>query len=168
MSQELTKNYELSERRACQLLELHRSTCRYQVVNREENQVLAQRLKELAMKHPRLGYLRLHELLKREVWAVNRKRVYRLYKELSLKVKRGVKRSLSERGKLAEASHRHEQWSLDFVHDRLLDGLQVQVLGVMDHYSRECLVLRADTSLSGERVARELEGLRPMQNCCYF
>ncbi|XWN34689.1 MAG: IS3 family transposase [Roseivirga sp.] len=161
MSQELTKNYELSERRACQLLELHRSTCRYQAVNREEDQVLAQRLKELAMKHPRFGYLRLHELLKRAGWAVNRKRVYRLYKELSLKVKvkRGVKRSLSERGKLAEASHRHEQWSLDFVHDRLLDGRQVRVLGVLDHYSRECLLLTADTSLSGERVARELEGL---------
>jgi len=87
MSQELTKNYEVSQRRACQLLDLYRSTCRYQAVSREEDQVLAQRLKELAMKHPRFGYLRLHELLKRAGWAVNRKRVYRLYKELNLKVK---------------------------------------------------------------------------------
>ena len=149
MSQALRENYEVSERRACQLLELHRSTCRYQAVSREEGQVLAQRIKELAMKHPRFGYLRLHELLKRAGWAMNRKRVYRLYQGLGLKVKvkRGVKRSLSDRGKLAQASRRHEQWSLDFVHDRLLDGRQVRVLGVMDHYSHECLLLTVDTSL---------------------
>ena len=161
MTRALEANYKVSQRRACQLFKLHRSTCRYQAVSRSEEQVLVERLKELAMKYPRFGYLRLHSLLRGEGWAINRKRVYRLYKDqdLKVKVKRGRKRSLSHRGKLSKAIRRHEQWSLDFVHDRLVDGRQVRVLVVLDNYSRECLLLTADTSLSGERVARELESL---------
>ncbi len=66
---------------------------------------------------------------------------------------------MSQRGKLSTATRRHEIWALDFVHDRLVDGRQVRVLGVMDHYSRECLLLSVDTSISGARVVRELDSL---------
>lgn len=66
---------------------------------------------------------------------------------------------MHQRVPLTRASKRHEHWSLDFVYDRLVDGRQVRVLVVVDHYSRECLLLSADTSLSGPRVARELERL---------
>lgn len=153
--------HEISQRRACQVLQLHRSTCRYQAANKTDEQVLLEHLKKLAVKYPRFGYLRLHKLLERAGWAVNRKRVYRLYKKLGLrlKAKGGTKRAMSQRGKLPQATKRHEQWSLDFVHDRLVDGRQVRVLGVLDHYSRECLLLIADTSISSDRVVRELDGL---------
>lgn len=161
MTLQLQGNYEVSQRRACKLLALHRSTCRYQATDKAEEKALVAALKQLAFKHPRFGYLRLHKLLQRAGWAINHKRVYRLYQNLGLlvKVKRGRKRSMSQRCKLSTALRRHEIWSLDFVHDRLIDRRQVRVLGVMDHYSRECLLLLADTSISGARVGRELDSL---------
>ena len=76
-----------------------------------------------------------------------------------VKEKRGPNRSLSQRVKLSGALQGHQLWGIDFVHDRLLDGRQVRVLGVMDHYSQECLLLSVDRSISGERVGRELDRL---------
>ena len=84
---------ELSQRRACGLMELYRATCRYQK-RRSEDQPLRVRLRELAEERRRFGYRRLQVLLEREGWQVNHKRVYRLYVEekLSLRRKRGRKR----------------------------------------------------------------------------
>ena len=161
MTNELKVKYDVSERRTCKLLTLPRSTCRYRPVAKGQEQALVAELKRLALKHPRFGYLRLHKLLQGEGWAINHKRVYRLYKTLGLmlKVKRGRKRSMSQRVKLSNAIQGHQLWGLDLVHDRLLDGRQVRVLGVMDHYSWECLLLSVDTSISGGRVGRELDSL---------
>ena len=99
---------------------------------RKDTQELIGRLKQLAVRYPRFGYLRLHKLLQREGWAVNHKRVYRLYKllELKIKLKRGRKRGLHQRTGLPSATSRHQVWALDFVHDRLVDGRQVRILGV--------------------------------------
>ena len=157
----LINKHAITQRRACALVSLHRSTCRYQVVVRKEEQDLVERLKQLALRYPRFGYLRLHQLLRQEGWAINHKRVYRLYKLLKLKIKlkRGRKRGLHQRAALPPATSRHQVWALDFVHDRLVDGRQVRILGVIDHYSRECLSLCVDTSLSGLRVVRELNSL---------
>ena len=154
-------HHKVSQRHLCQLLALQRSTCRYQATDQSKDQALVTALQELAYKHPRFGYLRLHKLLQRAGWVVNHKKVYRLYHQLGLmvKVKKGLKRAMNTRIPLPKAVKSHQSWSLDFIHDRLADGRQIRVLVVMDQYSRSCLLLAADTSLSGVRVARELEGL---------
>src|SRR5271165_3381510 len=110
---------ELSQRRACGLMEMYRATCRYRK-RRSEDQPLRVRLRELAEARRRFGYRRLQILLEREGWQVNHKRVYRLYVEekLSLRRKRGRKRS-SVRQPLPAAVAANQVWSVDFMSDNL-------------------------------------------------
>jgi putative transposase len=153
--------YRRSERRACWLLGLSRSSCRYQPRRREE-EALRQRLRELAAERRRFGYRRLAVLLRREGWAVNRKRVYRVYWQEQLQVgKRPRKRRVSQqRLPLAVPGGPNERWSMDFMTDSLATGRRFRALNVLDDYTRECLRIEVDTSLGGERVARVLEELR--------
>ena len=121
------------------------------------------RLKELAAARPRFGYLRLHMLLQREGWRVNRKRVYRLYREEGLQVrtkKRKKKIATRVRAPQSEATRCDERWSMDFVTDQLVGGRRFRVLTLVDLYSRECLALRAGFSLKGGDVAAVLDGLK--------
>jgi putative transposase len=153
--------YRRSERRACQLLGLSRSSCRYQPRRREEK-ALRERLRELAAERRRFGYRRLAVLLLREGWTVNWKRVYRVYRQEHLQVgrrprKRGVSR---QRLPLALPGGPNERWSMDFMMDSLATGRRFRTLNVVDDYTRECLRIEVDTSLGGERVARVLEQLR--------
>ena len=92
---------------------------------------------------------------------MNRKKVYRLYRQMGLKVKvkKGLKRAIGHRAPLPTASYCHQTWSLDFIDDRLVDGRLIRMLLVIDHYTGQCLLLVVDTSISGARVARELESL---------
>jgi len=151
--------HDLAERRSCQVLGFARSSQRY--VRRRDDTALRQRLRELAAERRRFGYRRLHILLKREGWAVNHKKLYRLYKEagLSVRQRKGRKRAIGTRTKLPQAAYTNHIWSLDFMSDALDDGRRFRVLGVMDQYGRQCLDLIADTSISGARVARELDRL---------
>ena len=151
--------YELSERRACRLIGLARSTKRYQArVSEKEARIRAQ-LQELAVKRPRYGYRRLHALLKRAGEHVNHKRVYRLYRELGLPLRRRRRRKLMRRGPgpAAVPSRANERWSMDFVSDSLSNGQALRVLTVVDDHTRECVAVEVDTSLPGERVCRVLE-----------
>ena len=152
--------YRRSERRACRLLGLSRSSCRYPV-RRPEAKALRQRLRELAAERRRFGYRRLHELLRREGWAVNGKRVYRVYRQEHLQVgKRPRRRGVSrQRLPLALPSGPNERWSMDFITDSLATGRRFRTLNGVDEYTRECLWIEVDTSLGGERVARVLEEL---------
>jgi putative transposase len=121
------------------------------------------RLKELAAARPRFGYLRLHMLLRREGWRVNRKRVYRLYREEGLQVrtkKRRKKIATRVRAPQSEATSRDERWSMDFVSDQLVGGRRFRVLTLVDLYSRECLAMRAGFSIKGGDVAAVLDGLK--------
>lgn len=121
------------------------------------------RLKELAAARPRFGYLRLHMLLRREGWRVNRKRVYRLYREEGLQVrtkKRKKKIVTQVRTPQSEATRQDERWSMDFVSDQLVGGRRFRVLTLIDLYSRECLALRAGFSLKGGDVADVMDGLK--------
>src|SRR3979490_1231175 len=106
-----------------------------------------------------LGCRRLHVLLGREGHAVNRKRVQRLYREERLTVRRrgGRKRALGTRRPMVTPQAPDQRWSLDFVSDQLTDGRRFRILAVVDDGTRECLALVADTSISGRRVARELD-----------
>ncbi len=107
----------------------------------------------------RFGYRRIHLMLKRQGEAINLKKLRRLYREERLQVKRrgGRKRALGTRRPLVLPTARNHRWSLDFVSDALTDGRRFRILAVVDDFTRECLALVADTSLSGARVARELD-----------
>ena len=150
--------HEVSERRACQAIGVDRSTVRYRSLRPDDGAVRL-RIRELAQVRRRFGYRRLHFLLKREGLAMNQKRFRRLYREEGLQVRKrgGRKRALGVRAPLALPSRPNERWSLDFVSDTFTDGRRFRALAVVDDCTRECLALVADTSLSGARVARELD-----------
>ena len=149
----------LSQRRSCRLAGWPRSSCRY-TRRRTEPAGLRQRLIELAVARPRFGYPRLHVLLRREGHAVNRKLVWRLYREERLAVrKRKRKRVALPRQPLPKPTRPGECWSMDFVADRLASGRAFRTLTIVDDVTRECPALEVDTSLSGMRVAIVLERL---------
>ena len=152
--------HEMSERRACRVLGVDRTSVRYRAT-RPDDGALRDRLKALAQERRRFGYRRLHVMLRREGHVVNRKRVQRLYREERLTVRRrgGRKRAMGTRRPLDEPLVANQRWSLDFVSDQLTDGRRFRILTVIDNCTRECLALVADTSLSGRRVARELDAI---------
>ena len=152
----------LSERRACGLLLVVRGTCRYVSVTRDRNDELRQKLRELAMVRRRFGYRRLLEMLGRAGWVVNHKRVYRLYVEEKLWVrKRNRRRRLSvPRQPMLPPQGANQSWSLDFVSDALARGRRFRTLNIVDDYTRESLTIEVDTSLGGVRVCRVLDRLK--------
>lgn len=156
----LAQAFDMSERRACRVIGVDRTSVRYEGT-RPDDDVLRVRLKELAAERRRFGYRRLHVLLKREGHAVNRKRVQRLYREEKLTVRRrgGRKRAIGTRRPIETAVAANQRWSLDFLSDQLTDGRRFRIFAVVDDCTRECLALAADTSLSGLRVARELDDI---------
>lgn len=133
-------------------------TVRYRS-RRSADALLRERLRHLAHERRRFGYRRLHVLLRREGFSVNHKRLFRLYREekLSVRKRKGRKRALGLRAPIPAAQGINDRWSLDFVHDQLTDGRRFRILTVVDDATRECLALVADTSISGARVARELD-----------
>ena len=151
---------ELSQRRACGLMELYRGTCRYRS-RRPGDGRLRVRLRELAEARRRFGYRRLQIMLMREGWQVNHKRVYRLYVEekLGLRRKRGRKRT-GVRQPLPEPVAANQVWSVDFMTDALSSGRRFRTLNIVDDYTRECLAIEVDTSLGGLRVVHVLEELK--------
>lgn len=118
-------------------------------------------MKRIAAERRRFGYKRLAIMLKREGHIHNLKKIYRIYKEEGLMVRRrkGRKRSIGTRLPLPKVDTLNQVWSLDFLSDALSDGRRFRILGVMDQCSRECLTLVADTSIGGARVGRELDML---------
>jgi putative transposase len=151
----------LSQRHACRLVDMDRSTLRYQQGKRPDDAALRQRLRELAAERRRFGYRRLGWMLAREGHAMNHKRLYRLYREERLMVRRRGrrKRALGTRAPIPLPRAINQRWSLDFVSDTLSDGRRFRILCVVDDFSRECLATVVDTSLGGMRVVRELEWL---------
>ena len=150
----------MSERHACSLVELHRSTCRY-AHRRAEPHALVVRMRELAALRPRFGYRRIHVLLAREGHVANRKRVYRLYRREGLAVRKRPRRKLRANRPLplVAVCRPNQRWAMDFVHDYLADRRRLRTLNVVDAFTRECLAIEVDTSLAGARVVRVLEAL---------
>ena len=150
----------MSERRACRTIGCVRMTVRYCSRWPNDNEV-RQRLRALAHERRRFGYRRLHVLLRREGFNVNHKRLFRLYREERLMVRRrgGRKRALGTRAPMLVPQLPNERWSLDFVADQFIDGRRMRILIVVDDCTRECLAVIPDTSISGIRVARELDRL---------
>ncbi len=156
----LCQQFEVSQRRACQVIEADRTSVRYRSV-RPDDAGLRARLRELAAVRRRFGYRRLLLLLRREGVLVNHKKLRRLYREERLQVRRrgGRKRALGTRAPLTMPQGPNQRWSLDFVSDTLTDSRRFRMLAVVDDFTRECLTLVADTSLSGVRVGRELDAV---------
>jgi len=128
---------------------------------RPDDGALRARLRELAASRRRFGHRRLHILLRREGAHMNHKKLRRLYAEERLQVRRrgGRKRALGTRAPMAIPQGPNQRWSMDFVSDAMADGRRFSILAVVDDFTRECLCLVADTSLSGRRAARELDAI---------
>jgi putative transposase len=148
----------LSQRRACGLVGMDRKSYRY-VSTRPDDAGIRKRLRELASERRRFGYRRLGLLLEREGVRINHKKLYRLYHEERLTVRKrgGRKRALGTRAPMTIPQERNQRWSLDFVSDALVDGRRFRILCVIDDFSRECLATVVNNSISGIRVARELD-----------
>lgn len=126
----------------------------------DRNAELREELIKLARQKPRYGYRRLHAMLERRGEAVNVKRVYRLYVEQGLAVRRRRrKRLLREQPIEPRLMRPNQEWAMDFIVDGLANGRMIRILSVVDAFTRECLVLEADTSLGSGRVTRELNRL---------
>jgi putative transposase len=156
----LCRSYEVSQRRACTAIGADRTSVRYRGV-RPGDGAIRGRLRELAGQRKRFGYRRLHILLAREGVRVNHKKLRRIYREerLQVRCRGGRKRALGTRAPMVLPQGPNQRWSLDFVSDALADGRRFRILAVVDDFTRECLCLVADTSLSGQRVARELDAV---------
>lgn len=148
-----------SHRRACALMQISRTLYAY-ASRRAGQEGLRLRMRELAQARPRFGYRRIHVLLRRDGWRVNLKRARRLYRleglQLRLRVRRRKHASL-HRGVPPAASRAHERWSMDFVHDALLDGRAFRVLTVVDQWSRWSPILEVAQGMSGRSVAEALD-----------
>ena len=147
----------ISERRACGLLGVWRSSCRYKVKPDRDGQ-LREQLTELARERPRFGYRRLGVLLARNGPTVNHKKLFRVYREAGLSVKRIRRKKLVRIGvsrPLLGAPN--EEWSLDFLCDAVAGGRAICVLSVVDNFTRECLALETDISFGSQRVTRVLD-----------
>jgi putative transposase len=154
----LCSSFEVSQRRACEVIGADRSTVRYRVV-RPDNAVIRSRLRELASVRRRFGYRRLLLMLRGEGVLINHKKLRRLYAEERLQVRKrgGRKSALGTRAPMTLPQGPNQRWSLDFVSDSLTDSRRFRILAVVEDFTRECIALVADTSLSGARVGRELD-----------
>lgn len=152
------ERYGLSERRACGLMRLARSTRFYRSV-KTDDVVLRMRLRELAAARPRFGYRRLYVLLRREGWTINHKKVYRVSGEegLLVRTKRRRKHVSRSRVPLPAASGPRERWSMDFVCDGLVGNRRIRIFAAIDDHTRECVCLEAGHTMSSKTVTSALD-----------
>jgi putative transposase len=151
------QGYKLSERQACRLLEVDRSSYRYAAAP-DSDAPLRTALVELARQKQRYGYRRLWAVLSKQGWTANLKRIYRLYREENLMVRRlKRKRVVRTAPKDVNLSAPNQEWALDFVCDALATGRGIRMLTVVDSFTRECPAIEVNTGLSGLRVTRVLE-----------
>lgn len=146
--------YEMSQRHACTVLALHRSSCRY-LARSDGNVELRTLLVALAAARPRWGQERLHVLVRRQGYLVNHKRTERLYRELglSLRLRRRRKRASGLRVPAVMPDRPNERWSMDFVADQLVTGQRLKCLTVVDDFSKESPGILVGRSISGRMVA---------------
>lgn len=159
--QYLIKEHEISQRKACKIVSLDRSSGRYQAKRATDEDELCQKIKSLAEERSRFGYRRIGYLLLREGYKINHKRVYRLYKAQGLEVRRRKKRrkALGSRVASKVLTSANQRWSIDFVMDAIADGRKIRLMTIVDDYTRESLKITVERSITGARVAQELTEL---------
>ena len=158
-------SFRISERKAIRATGSQRSSIRYRSV-RPQQDALRRRIREIAAVRTRAGYPLIHTLLRREGWPVNRKRVYRLYREegLSLRIKRPRRhRTAVARAKPTQPLETNQVWAMDFMHDTLASRTSIRVLTAIDVATRECVTLVAAKSFTGDDVARIMSAAASMR-----
>ncbi len=158
----LGQAYRVGVRRACAVLECSRTSYYYKSI-KVDDPALRQRIREIAEMRVRYGYQRIYVLVRREGWPVSHKRVYRIYCEegLQLRRKRPKRRvSAAHRHKRPQAERLDQCWSMDFVADNLFNGRRIRALTVVDNFSRQCPAIHVDHSIKAEQVVSTMEGLR--------
>jgi putative transposase len=155
----MVEEHKLSERRACSLVGLSRDSYRDPPQPDQLTRDLGERIVDIAHVRRRFGYRRIHDLLRSEFPGVNHKRVYRLYKNANLAVRRRkkVKRPPNERVPLQIVRKVNDVWSMDFVSDSLSNGRRIKCLTVPDDFSHECVDIAVDFGISGQYVTRLLD-----------
>lgn len=151
-----------SQRRGCALVRLSRSSFRYLPRPRKDEEKLTEQIRELAWKHSAYGYRRIAVLLLREGSQVNVKRVHRIWKREGLQVSRRKprKRRMGPNGEVTlRPEHPNQVWTYDFLEDRTEDGKKLRILTVLDEYTRECLNITVDTSITADKVIGILDWL---------
>ncbi len=150
----------LSERRACSIVGADRKMIRYRS-SRPPDAVLRGRLRDLANERRRFGYRRLFVLLRREGEPSGINRIYRLYREegLTVRKRQARRKAVGTRAPILVEARPNARWSLDFVHDQFANGRRFRILNIVDDVTKQCLGAIPDTSISGRRVARELTAI---------
>lgn len=156
----LVTDEQLSNRRACKLIGISRSTFQYKAKPKDDSE-LQQALTALTDRHAAIGYWQCCYRLWNKGYTWNHKRIYRVYTEMKLNIRRRAKKRLPERIKqpLIVAAAPNETWSIDFMSDSLVDGRRFRLLNVIDDFNRESLAIEVDTSLPSLRVIRVLNQL---------
>jgi len=145
--------------RSCRLAGFSR-TAWYKRSTARDQSALRLRIREIAHARPRFGYIRIHVMLRREGWPVNKKRVYRWYRLEGLQLRMRVRRRKHmclHRGPVPQAQRTHERWSMDFVHDQLFDGRPIRMLTVVDQFSRHSPLIEPRQTFSGHDVVVALD-----------
>jgi putative transposase len=157
------ERFGLSERRACQITGQHRSTQRHQPGDDADRDVaLRERLRRLSAEHPRWGYRLAWGAVRAEGWAVNRKKIQRLWREEGLRVpqRKRKRQRLGEStvpAKRLRAERPNHVWALDFQFDTTSDGRTLKLLHVVDEYTREALAMRVARSIDADHTTRVLD-----------
>lgn len=162
--QQLQEEFKVSERRACEVVDQPRSTQRYESSPRDDEAALTKRMLQLAKARPRFGYRRVAWLLRQEGWQASDTRVYRLWRREGLKVpqKKWKRRRLGSSQNscvLLKAEQKDHVWCWDFVFDHTTSGSTLKWLSIVDEYTRECLALKVDRSITSEDVLDTLAEL---------
>jgi putative transposase len=151
----IRKTWQLSERRACEILSVNRRAVRYRSVRTNVDVALRSRIKAIAEVRIRYGQRRIHILLRREGWHVNIKRVARLYREEGLAIRTKTprrRRAAVIRETPAQPTAINQSWAMDFMHDVLADGTKIRLLTIVDIFSRESVALEADFGFKAPQV----------------
>ena len=159
-------------RKVCAMFGCVRSSILYQPNPKDDTQIIAL-LKQLAGKFSSAGYLMLHAKIREQGYIINKKKTYRIYRELQLQLRtKRKKKRYKTRSVLLPATSVNSRWSMDFVADQLENGRRIRVLNVIDDYSRKIIGQLTDISISGRRVAQFLsqcireQGVAPKQIVC--
>jgi len=156
----LINEHDFSQRQACRAVNMSRATYQYEAKNKDDRQIITL-LGELVDKHPSIGFWKCYHRLRRQGYEWNHKRVYRVYTQMKLNIRRRAKKRLPARVKQAlfQPERINQVWSLDFMCDSLWDGKRYRLLNIMGDFNREVLDIVADTSLPALRVTRTLDKL---------
>ena len=162
MVDHLVEAHEMSQRHACELVGVARSTVQYQARPAADEAALTQAIRDLAEQHPVYGYRPITALLRRAGWTVNHKRVQRLWRQEGLQLPRRKprkQRAGASPGDVYRATDKNHVWSYDFLEARTENGGRLRILAVIDEYTRECLAIEVARSLPSQRVIEVLSWL---------